>query len=728
MPPSEVVRVLVIAPTSATWPRSWSGVMESYQTDLCTELQKVLGAARREGPPSLILIDAHWPAVEAASALRELRAWPGLQRCPVVLVAESADLAHAEQVRAAWGADDVVDLACPAPIVGRRLELHLRAARLQQQEDDNRDLSARIRHGRRELVSSNRNLEKLVEIGMALGSERDRMALLRTIIEGGRELANCEAATLFLMTERRTLRFELRTHNDSLPVSELHLYEPETGEPVHRYVATHVALSGEVVAIDDVYKETRFDLSGTKSFSQRSGMRAVSMLAVPMSPRSGEVIGVLQFINAQDPDTDEIIPFGTELRRILSAMASQAAVALENLQLIDSQDALMDSLIRMISGAIDAKSPYTGGHNQRVPELAFMLAQAATEVREGPLASFAFATEDEWREFRIGAWLHDCGKVTSPEYVMDKASKLETIYNRIHEVRTRFEVLLRDAEIQALRAEAAGQDAAAVWAAFEARRQQLQDDFEFVAECNLGGEFMAPERVERLRRIAEQTWLRHFDDRAGLTDAELKRYVGEPAPLPAIERLLSDKPEHIVPRTEHQKLDPRFRFQIKVPDNLYNHGEIYNLAISRGTLNDEERFKVNEHIIQTIMMLEQLPLPKGLRRVPEYAGTHHETLIGTGYPRKLTEKELSIPARIMAIADIFEALSAPDRPYKKTKKLSECVQILWTFKKNRHIDPVLFDLFLETGIYRAYAERFMLPEQIDAVNVSAYLGPVPLTA
>jgi hypothetical protein len=235
---------------------------------------------------------------------------------------------------------------------------------------------------------------------------------------------------------------------------------------------------------------------------------------------------------------------------------------------------------------------------------------------------------------------------------------------------------------------------------------------------------MAPERVDRLNQIAARTWWRHFDNRIGLSESEIKRYTAEPRPLPVKEQLLADKSEHLIPRTPDQKPDDRFNFRVQVPEHLYNHGEVYNLSISRGTLNDEERFKVNEHIIQTIVMLEKLPLPKNLQRVPEYAGTHHETLLGTGYPRKLAEKDLSVPARIMAIADIFEALSAPDRPYKKTKKLSECVHLLWTFKKKRHIDPVLFDLFLETGIYARYAERFMLPEQIDAVDITPYLGPV----
>jgi len=405
----------------------------------------------------------------------------------------------------------------------------------------------------------------------------------------------------------------------------------------------------------------------------------------------------------------------------VEALAAQAAVALENQNLIEAQKLLMDALIKLIAGAIDAKSPYTGGHCERVPELGLMLAEAATAQTSGPLASFKFQTEDEWREFRIGAWLHDCGKVTTPEYVVDKAVKLETIYNRIHEVRMRFEVLLRDARITALEAVAAGTDAVAAQEAYETRKAQLADDFSFIAECNLGGEFMAPDKVERLKRIAEETWMRHYDDRQGLSYEEAKRYTGEPEPLPALEKLLADKPHHVIARTQHAVADPKWNFKVNVPKDLYNYGEVYNLAVGRGTLTEEERFKINEHVMQSLMMLEQLPLPKNLRRVPEYAGTHHETLINTGYPRKLGKDDLSVPMRIMAIADIFEALTASDRPYKKAKTLSESIKILSFFKKDGHIDGDLFDLFLTSGVYQRYAEKYLLPEQIDNVDVTKYV-------
>lgn len=288
----------------------------------------------------------------------------------------------------------------------------------------------------------------------------------------------------------------------------------------------------------------------------------------------------------------------------------------------------------------------------------------------------------------------------------------------------RFEVLLRDAMIERLQAiHEQGQPAAEADQRFEARRRQLVDDFAFVAECNLGGEFMAPERIERLRKIAQTTWWRHFDDRLGLSHEELKRCERVPAAsLPVQETLLADKPQHIFDRPPTHALDDKYGFKLKVPEHLYNQGEVYNLSVGRGTLTEEERFKINEHIIQTIVMLENMPLPPNLKRVPEYAGTHHETLIGTGYPRQLKAEDLSVPARIMAIADIFEALTASDRPYKKAKTLSESIKILSFFKKDGHIDPVLFDLFLTSGVYKTYAARYLAPEQIDEVDIQAYLG------
>ncbi len=572
-----------------------------------------------------------------------------------------------------------------------------------------------------ELKLAQEKLSRLVENGLLLSAERDRQKLIRHILFGSREIAHCQACTLYLKTEQNTLRFAMRTSEDQLPDFEVPLHHPETGEPMVGYVSSYVALKNEPVLIDDVYSETRFDLSGTKRFSERTGLRAVSLLTVPLSPRSDEVVGVLQLMNALDAQTGAVIPFPRELVRYVEALAAQSAVALENHNLLASQKELMDSMIKILAGAIDAKSRYTGSHCRRVPELACMLAEVAGETQTGSLADFSFKTEDEWREFRIAAWLHDCGKVTTPEHVIDKATKLETIYNRIHEIRTRFEVLLRDAQIARLRAVLAGVPEARADAAYRACQQELIEDFAFVAECNIGSESMAPGCIERLRQIGARTWHRHFDNRLGLSAVELSRFEKIPAPpLPATETLLSDQPWHLVPRNNTDILEPKYGFQVEVPQYLYDFGELHNLAVQHGTLSKEERFKINEHIIQTILMLESMPFPKNLRRVPEYAGEHHETLLGNGYPRKKTPEQLSIPSRIMAIADVFEALTADDRPYKKAIKLSEAVRILYGYKKANLIDPDLFDLFLASGVYRRYAERFLSAEQIDDVDVSAF--------
>ena len=573
------------------------------------------------------------------------------------------------------------------------------------------------------LKLAKKKLASLVENGILLSREKDRNVLLRNILHGGRDIANCAAATLFLKTEHDTLAFAMRTNSDELPAFELPLFKPD-GSPNEHFVITHAVLHNKTVIIDDVYSETRFDLSGTKKFSEASDFRTISMLTVPLSARGGEVIGALQFLNALDEVTGEVIPFPNELIEFVEAMASQSAVALENQSLLDAQKVLIDALIKLVAGAIDAKSHYTGGHCERVPELALMLAEEASKIAHGPLADFAFHTEEQWEEFRVGAWLHDCGKVTTPEYVIDKATKLEIIYNRIHEIRMRFEVLLRDAAVERLESLLAGGLPADADATFAQRQRQLQDDFAYVAECNVGVEFMEPEKLVRLRQIGEQTWSRHFDDRMGMSHGELQRYDSTPAAaLPVIETLLSDKAEHIMPRVGGSALDPKYGFKMKIPENLYNYGELYNLSIARGTLTEEERFKVNEHIIQTIVMLDGLPFPKHLKRVPEYAGTHHETLTGSGYPRKLTLNELSVPSRIMAIADVFEALTASDRPYKKAKSLSEAVKILSFFKKDRHIDPDIFDLFLTSGVYKRYGERFLQPAQLDEVDISLYVTP-----
>ena len=387
-----------------------------------------------------------------------------------------------------------------------------------------------------------------------------------------------------------------------------------------------------------------------------------------------------------------------------------------------SQEEMLDSIIKLIAEAIDTKSPYTGGHCARVPEIAQLLLDEANNSNEGSFKEFSLTSKDALREFEIGAWLHDCGKVTTPEYVVDKSTKLETIYNRIHEIRMRFEVLWRDAQIQYMQELLNNQDINLAKEALHVKQAQLMQDFNFIADVNIGGEFMDENKQERVKEIASQEWTRHFDDRAGIGEVEKLRYKNTPkVELPAQEKLLEDKSFHIIEREnfDYESYEKE-GFKEEVPKYLYNYGEIYNLCISKGTLSTEERYKINEHVIMSIKMLEKIPFPAQLSNIPEYAGTHHETLIGTGYPRKLTKNELSIPARIMAIADIFEALTASDRPYKKAKTLSEAIKIMSFMVKDKHIDAELFYLFLSSGVYKTYAQKYLKPEQIDDVDVESY--------
>lgn len=385
----------------------------------------------------------------------------------------------------------------------------------------------------------------------------------------------------------------------------------------------------------------------------------------------------------------------------------------------ESQIKLMDSFIELIASAIDAKSEYTGGHCNRVPILTLMLAEAASDKKEGVFKDFVLENEEEKRELSIAAWMHDCGKITTPEYVVDKATKLETIYNRIHEIRTRFEVIYRDLIIESYIKIQNKEDENSVDIWLNEEHKKLISDFEFIAMSNLGAEFTSGEDIERIVEISHRTWLSNFDNSLGISNDEKERYHENSS---NVENLLSDKPSHIIKRKNFDEESYLKKgFKQKVPKDLYNLGEVYNLSISRGTLTNEERFKINEHIIMTIKMLEHLPFPEYLKRVPEYAGAHHETLIGTGYPKQLSKEDMSVPARIMAIADVFEALTASDRPYKDAKKLSNAIMILSFMVKDKHIDEDLFNLFLQSGIYLEYAKEYLDEEQIDVVDIEKYI-------
>ncbi len=450
-------------------------------------------------------------------------------------------------------------------------------------------------------------------------------------------------------------------------------------------------------------------------------------LTVVLNNRNQELLGilVLQLTPEEVHSGSGHQPF----RHFVEELSGAAALAIETRQLIEAQQRLLDAIIQLLANAIDAKSPYTGGHCERVPHLAQLLLDQVINADSGPYARFDMSDAERY-EFRIAAWLHDCGKITSPESVMDKATKLETQYNRIHEIRTRFEVLWRDAEIMYWQGRASGDDENALKRALTRAHTELQEEFAVVAHANIGSELMSDTDIARLKQIGSRRWWRHFDNRLGLAHHEAARLSAATTtalPWPAEEYLLADRPEHRIQWGERKppvdKNDPRniWGFDMQIPAHANNYGELYNLSIRRGTLTPEERFKINEHIVQTIIMLDSLPLPDHLKRVPAIAGNHHEKLDGTGYPRRLGKDDMGIAERVMVIADIFEALTAADRPYKTAKTLSESIEILASMARNQHIDPELFRLFLTSGVYLEYSKHYLDRQQIDDVDIERYL-------
>ena len=533
-----------------------------------------------------------------------------------------------------------------------------------------------------------KRLEQLNAIGAALSKERDINRLLESILLAAKTITHADGGTLYRVTpDGEKLSFEiLRTASLGIamggssgnPINfpDLPLHDTD-GKPNDSLVAAYTAIHSQTVNIADAYTEANFDFSGTRQFDERTGYRSQSFLAVPMKDNEGDVIGVLQLINATHPETGKVVTFSMADQSLAESLASQAAIAVTNRNLMVQLETLFESFISLINLAIDEKSHYTGGHCQRVPALTMMLAEAVNATSVGPLAGFTMDDRDRY-ELKIAGLLHDCGKVTTPVHVVDKATKLQTLFDRIDLVDTRFEVIKRDLEISALRAQLALRpvtDTAADASISQQCRAAIErhdQDRDFLRQVNLGAEFMKESDLQRVRDIGGNTLWRNASG---------------------------------------------------VETEFLSAEEIENLTVRAGTLTSAERDTINYHIVATIKMLEQLPWPKHLKNVPEYAGGHHERMDGKGYPKGLTRDQMSVQARVMGIADIFEALTAKDRPYKSGMKLSQAMGIMHKFRTGGHIDPDLFDIFVEQGVYRRYAEKFLDPWQIDEVNPADWPQP-----
>jgi len=524
-------------------------------------------------------------------------------------------------------------------------------------------------------ISELPQIERLNAIGIALTSERNIPRLLEMVLSEAIRITRADGGTLYTVDGDK-LQFEVMRSNsldlamggdsgETVAFYPISLYNDD-GSPNNAMVAAHAVLTRQTVNIVDAYAEEGFDFSGTRAFDHKTGYRSTSFLTIPMQNHENDVIGVLQLINKINEATGKVVAFSLHDQHLAESLASQVAVALSNRRLIDDLGHLFESFIKMIATTIDEKSPHTAAHCERVPALTMMLADTVHNVAHGPMKDFNMSEQERYA-LEVAAWLHDCGKITTPEYVIEKSTKLETVYDRVNHIDTRFDVLKRDAEIKrlknllALEGGAGNGKAEALDQTYRDEIQRIDEDREFIRHCNIGGEMMAPEDQARVRSIGARTWMN--------SDGEMAPFLTE--------------------------------------------NEVYNLTIPKGSLTPEERQIINNHMVATIKMLESLPFPKHLQNVPEYAGGHHEKMDGSGYPKGLTRDQMSVPARIMAIADIFEALTAMERPYKDGMKLSKTLSILGRMKQQAHIDPDLFDVFIHEQVYLTYAQQYMDPEQID---------------
>ncbi|MFN3714721.1 MAG: GAF and HD-GYP domain-containing protein [Alcanivoracaceae bacterium] len=529
-------------------------------------------------------------------------------------------------------------------------------------------------------IQQQRTMHDQKELLVALSGEPNTGRLLERILTEAQAMTFADGGSLYLLRDDNhspRLEFAL-VRNDTLKINQggssgntislpvIPLRDAEGAEN-HHHIAAHVAISGQLVNIPDAYCSDQFDFSGTKAFDERHGYRSVSFLTIPLLNHLNEVIGVLQLVNARHPQSREIVPFSEHIEPLVRALSSYAAIALNNLILVQELKNLLDAFIKVIAQAIDAKSPHTSGHCQRVPLLTELLARAACEDT-GAFRDFTL-DDDGWYELHVAAWMHDCGKLATPDSVLDKSTKLHTLCDRIDTVRTRFAALKGQYERDALRAILSEpQRRSELEMALRDQLVVLDEELAFIETANKGGEFMAEQSKDRVRAIAARRW----------RDA-----AGQEQPL--------------------------------LTDN-----EVYNLCIERGTLTAEERQIINNHMQVTIDMLESLPFPRKLRRVPEYAGGHHEKMDGTGFPRGLTREQMSWPARMMAIADIFEALTARDRPYKDPMKISQALSIMKKMRDSDHIDPDLYELFVRSRVWEQYAKQVLDPVQLDVQDASAY--------
>lgn len=555
-------------------------------------------------------------------------------------------------------------------------------------------------------------IENYFNLTNSISKENDFDELIKLVGRSTSEATKANGAYLYLINDAETHiepQFAWRANTQSESISDLNIFTLDD----EKIAQTLKYIMMEKKPLEN-YDINQFGESEQKKLGLEDGQ--TWSIIFPLFSRTKQIIGAMVLVF--DVKDSEFIR-NNKLHYFESLM-NYTAIALDGRKMFQNQKYLLESFIQLMASAIDTKSPYTGNHCQRVPILTQWLAEVASNSKDPRFKEFKL-DEIQREELRIASWLHDCGKVTTPEYVVDKATKLETIYNRIHEIRTRFEVLKRDAEINQWRQAFNSVLPTEHKEQLEQEWQRLDEEFALIARVNVGDEFLSEQDAAQIQKIGQQTWTQTLDSSLGLAWEEQARLNNTvKSQLPKKVTLLQDNQSHLIPNSEDLTQDERFT--LRSPEYKNNIGEAYNLSIQRGTLNNEERFTINDHIIQTIKMLEALPFPRTMKNIPKIAGGHHEKVDGTGYPMGLKAEEMPLTARVMAIADIFEALTSHDRPYKKAKTLTESLKIMSFMVKDKHIDKDLFNLFLTSGLYEKYAEEYLNPEQRDNVDINDYIS------
>lgn len=523
-------------------------------------------------------------------------------------------------------------------------------------------------------------IRRLTQIGLALTAEKNIDRLLEMIIDEARRLCHADAGTLYLLDrEEQLLQFRIfqndslgirigGTSQDEIPFPSISLVKD--GAPNYSNVSSYAALSSKSVNIPDVYETEVFDFTGPKQHDAQTGYRSRSMLVIPMKNHENDVIGVMQLLNAQDPESGTVVPFSEEYAELIGSLASQAAIALTNAHLIQELQSLFYSFIKSIATAIDQKSPYTGGHIKRVVKLTMMMMERIHNAEKGPLAGVRFSS-DEFEELRLAAWMHDVGKIVTPEYVVNKRTRLETIFDRITLLETRYDLIAQILHNRFLEKKLAlMEDQNPDHLKLQGLKDDLRRDLEvlkeeraFLVQCNCPDQMMSDEKVRRLQDLSQKTYT-------------------------------LEEQEHPYLTTD----------------------ECYNLSVRQGSLTEEERMLIEQHSLMTLKILRELPFPRRIAQVPAYAAAHHEKIDGSGYPFGLKGDQLPLQARIIAIADIFEALTAKDRPYRAPLKLSRALTILQKMRQDGHIDPDMLDEFITSGVFSNFAKEELDPAQIDVAD------------